>query len=202
VAKQSKLIKICLTDDGEDSETPWAEDLGPAPGPKGSRKVKLVNVPFLHAKPTWGDTIVVSPVAGGLPTWDSGGVEWDEIGTRLLVDSGRHAIIIDYAPKKGDPGGHKAFSAIAAACRELDVACEGCFGPDGKTPGRVYLAANDALTPEAVMERLRTGKPPHVVTQIHADVAQAKKPAAKKATKKPAAKKPAAKKSSPRKRVR
>ena len=53
--KATKAIKVCLTNRGEDQETPWAHDLGPAPGPKGSRKVRLVNVPFLHAKPTWGD---------------------------------------------------------------------------------------------------------------------------------------------------
>src|SRR5450432_1792453 len=79
--KATKAIKVCLTNRGEDQETPWAHDLGPAPGPKGSRKVRLVNVPFLHAKPTWGDVIVVSPVEDGFPTWDRDGVPWTKVGT-------------------------------------------------------------------------------------------------------------------------
>src|SRR5205085_12393659 len=62
MAAKPKTIKVCLTNRGEDSETPWAHDLGAAPG---GRKVRLVNVPFLHAKPTWGDVIVVAPNSEG-----------------------------------------------------------------------------------------------------------------------------------------
>ena len=36
MAGEPELIKVRLTDRGEDSETPWAHDLGPAPGPPGS----------------------------------------------------------------------------------------------------------------------------------------------------------------------
>jgi hypothetical protein len=49
-----KPIKVRLTNQGKDTETPWAQDLGPAPGPSGSRKVRLINVPFMHAKPKIG----------------------------------------------------------------------------------------------------------------------------------------------------
>src|SRR6266542_1789314 len=104
-----KLIKVCLTNQGEDTETPWAEDLGPAPGPAGARKVRLINVPFMHAKPTWGDTIVVTPTEDGYPTWDRAGMPWPQIGTRLADDGGRWAMIVDYAPH---PGADDAFGEL------------------------------------------------------------------------------------------
>ena len=74
MATNEKPVKVCLIDQGRARETPWALDLCPAPGPKGSRKVRLINVPFFHAKPTWGDVIVVSP-KDGIPTWDRDGAE-------------------------------------------------------------------------------------------------------------------------------
>ena|GEM_PF-4577000 len=47
-----ETIEVCLTNEGEDRKTPRAFDLGPAPGPMRSLKGQLVNVPFMHAKPT------------------------------------------------------------------------------------------------------------------------------------------------------
>jgi hypothetical protein len=159
-----------LANRGEDSETPWAEDLGPAgkPAPRGSRKVRLVNEPVLHAKPTYGDVIVVSPVEDGLPTWDAEGIAWSKIGTRILVDGGRHAMIVDYQPTSPrDANGKSAFTALATACRALDVICEGCFGPRDDKPGRAYLAVPAALLPGAVMRRLRAAAIPAELFQIH-----------------------------------
>jgi len=176
--KKPKLIKICLTDRGEDQETPWAEDLGPAKGPKGSRKVKLVNVPFLHAKPTFDDIIVVSPVEDGLLTWDKRGVAWKDIGKRILEDSGRHAMIVDYVPKRGDRTGDEAFRALVKACRKIETICEGCYGPDGKEPGRAYLAVPDDREPEQVMKHFEVAKLPCRVEQIHPKPPK-KKPARK-----------------------
>src|SRR5687768_3683495 len=100
MAGKPKMIKVCLTNQGEDVETPWAHDLGPASGPPGARKVRLINVPFMHAKPTWGDAIVVLPVEHGLPTWDRNGTPWATIATRIEQDGGRWAMIIDYAPHR------------------------------------------------------------------------------------------------------
>src|SRR5580698_4470984 len=113
MAGDGKTIKVCLTNRGNDSETPWALDLGPAKGVKGGRRVRLVNVPFMHAKPTWGDVVVVVPVKDGLPTWDRDGVAWEQIGTRILEDSGRWAMIVDYTPKQG---GEVAYRALVDAC--------------------------------------------------------------------------------------
>ena len=193
MAPRPKLLRICLVNDGADAETPWAQDLGPAKGPKGSRKARIVNVPFLHAKPTWGDVVVVSPVEDddddGLLTWDAGGIAWSKIDTRILEDGGRFAMIVDYKPHKDDPTGDAAFSAIAKACevsKKLetnDIVCEGAFGPEGKTPGRIYLAVKDALEPSDVMTRLRDADPPCTVIQVHPAVrkrAKAKPKARKK----------------------
>ena len=209
MASDPKLIQICLINDGDDAETVWAQDLGPAKGPKGSRKARIVNVPFLHAKPTWGDVVMVSPVADGLPTWNAGGTAWSELATRLLEDSGRFAMIVDYTPRKGASDGAAAFSAIAKACEiskrlaDNDIVCESEYGPTPDDAGRVYLAVKDALEPADVMTRLSQAKPPCTLTQIHPELARPAKPKAKAkpAAKKPA-KKPAKKSAKPAKKTR
>ena len=160
-----KLIKVCLTNQGQDTETPWAHDLGPAPGPSGSRKVRLINVPFMHAKPTWGDTIVVTPLDdGGFPTWDRDGVPWPQISTRIVEDGGRWAMIVDYVPH---PDAKDPFGALAHACAEHDVVCEGAWGPRGTEPGRVYLAVKNELGDVALMAGLRGANLPCELLQIH-----------------------------------
>src|SRR5258705_1816489 len=149
----ASFIKVRLCNKGEDSETPWAEDLGPAKGPDGSRKVRLVNVPFLHAKPTWGDVIIVSPVDDGLLTWDSKNVAWTKIDTRIEHDGWRFAMIVDYTPHDGGSGDAE-FVTLHTACTELDVICEGAWAPRTDRPGRAYLAVPDALAPVEVIQRL------------------------------------------------
>ncbi len=166
MAKDPELIKVCLTNKGEDTETPWAQDLGPAPGAGGSRKVKLVNVPFMHAKPTWGDVIVVSPVREGFPTWDRGGLPWKQIGSRIVEDGGRWAMIVDYHPHDGtDPD--QAFSALRGACDGVHLVCEGAWGPHDGDPGRVYLAVPKDLVAETVMQRLTEAELPVQLIQVH-----------------------------------
>src|SRR6476469_927829 len=114
MATKPKLIKVRLTNEGADSETPWAHDLGRV---EGGRKVKLVNVPFMHAKPTWGDTIVVKEIKGDFPTWDRGGTPWSKISSRILVDGGHWAMIVTYEPH---PDGKDAFKALTKACADHD----------------------------------------------------------------------------------
>ncbi|MDQ3368960.1 MAG: hypothetical protein M3680_26345 [Myxococcota bacterium] len=210
-----KLIKVCLVNRGEDPETPWAQDLGPAPnGAKGSRRVRLVNVPFLHAKPTWGDIVIVTPVADGLPTWDANGVAWSKIDTRIDEDGGRYAMIIDYLPHDLTDGGNTAFKALYNACaagqkdlQKAPIVCEGAFEPRDDRPGRAYLAVQDDIEPAEVMATLRAANLPCELVQIHpeppkgksagkAKAAAAKPKPAAKATTKPklaARAKPAAK---------
>jgi hypothetical protein len=207
-----KLLKVCLTNQGQDTETPWAHDLGPAPGPSGSRNVRLINVPFLHAKPTWGDTIVVSPVDDGFPTWDRAGVPWDQIATRLAEDSGRWAMIVDYAPHP-DASSQATLDALARACAEHDVVCESAWGPraDGE-PGRAYLAVKADLTDHVLMTALRAASLPCDLIQIHPEPqirpkakpvvkrAAATKTPSTRAVRKSVAKKPATRKSRPKRR--
>lgn len=61
----------------------------------GARRVRIGNVPFLHAKP-YEDVIVVEPDPDdGMLTWDSHGVSV-RLGTRIEEDGGRWAMIVDY----------------------------------------------------------------------------------------------------------
>ena len=181
-------IKVRLTNRGADSETPWAEDLGPV-GP--GRRVRLINVPFLHAKPTWGDEIIVLPDEDGFPTWDRNGVAWRKVGTRIAADGGRGAMIVDY---RGD-----GFLALAEVCHANDIICEGAWAPREGQLGRTYLAVPAALDDAAVMACLRAAQLPCELVQIHPEPATAKKPVAKKpvAEKKPAAKKKPSAKAKP-----
>jgi hypothetical protein len=194
----AKAIKVQLTNRGEDQETPWAHDLGPADGPKGSRKVRLVNVPFMHAKPTWGDVIVVHPVEDGLPTWDRDGVGWAQLGTRILEDGGRWAMIVDYKPTHGTTG-DVAFDALAHACAELDIVCEGAWGPEDASSGRSYLAVKTGTSDTAVMNHLGRARLPCTLTQIHPapPKSDAKPRAATAPIAKPAATKPTARAKTP-----
>ena len=198
VAKASKAIKVCLTNGGDDVETPWAHDLGPAPGAKGSRKVRLVNVPFMHAKPTWGDIVVVSPVKDGFPTWDRSGVTWSDIASRIHEDGGRWAMIVDY---ESDADAEECFDAIAHACAELDVVCEGAWAPNPRRAGRVYLAVKTGTTDKAVMNHLGRAELPCALSQIHPapSAVVVAKPSARGSVRKPA--KRAAPKKVPKKRI-
>lgn len=192
---EPKLIKVRLTNQGEDIETPWAHDLGPAPNAAaGARTVKLVNVPFMHAKPTWGDTIVVTPAADAFPTWDRGGVKWNEISSRIVEDGGRWAMILDYRPHD-DVTAADAFSALARVCDVERIVCEGAWAPRDADPGRAYLAVPKDTVVGAVIDRLDgAGLPMHIIL-VHPEL---KRPRAKTAVgvtpaqpRKPARPKPA-----------
>src|SRR5437899_6144511 len=101
---RSKLVKICLHDDGEDVETPWAEDLGPIDIADGARRVRIANIPYLHEKPTYEDVIVVVPDEDHPDrrlTWNRKGTAYEDIGKRISEDSGRWLMIIDYALASG-----------------------------------------------------------------------------------------------------
>jgi hypothetical protein len=179
MATKPKLIKVRLTNEGADSETPWAHDLGRV---EGGRKVKLVNVPFMHAKPTWGDTIVVKEIKGDFPTWDRGGTPWGKISSRILVDGGRWAMIVHYEPH---PDGKDAFKALDKACLDHDIICEGAVGPRNGRPGTAYLAVPVALSDTHVMKALRDEELPCELTQVHPkpSAKPKKKPVKKKAKK-------------------
>src|SRR5262245_5209422 len=154
---KTKLVKVRLHNQGEDVETLWAELLEPAEEGAGSRLVRLGNVPFLHAKPTYGDVIEVRPdLEDGMLDWDAGGVPFEEIGTRIHEDAGRWVVIVDY---KAAPPAHDlaaTFDALDIAGDKADIAVEGAFVQKDGGTARAYLAVPYARNVEDVVAWLRS----------------------------------------------
>jgi hypothetical protein len=167
IPDKDKLVKIRLHAEGEDVETPWAEDLGPADGRPGSRLVRLGNIPFLHAKPTYGDVIVVERDDDGRLGWNSGGLPFEEIGQRIAHDGGRWAMILDYALVPGAKDTKAAFRALDDVAHEADIAVEGCYEPRDGSPGRAYLAPPREMDVDAALAILRDADLPLVLTLVH-----------------------------------
>ncbi len=115
--KESKLVKVLLQDRGADAETPWAEDLGPV-GDAGAHRVRLANIPALHAKPTYEDVIIVEP-GKGFMTWDRNGVAWEDLPGRIEEHAGRWPMIVDYLPHKGADS-NAIFGALDVAAERLE----------------------------------------------------------------------------------
>jgi hypothetical protein len=159
------MIKVQLQDQGNHVETPWAEDLGPV-GDDGARRVRLANIPFLHAKPTYEDMILVTPNPDGFLTWDAEGVAWEQIPNRIEEDAGRWVMIVDYAPT-ANADAQAVFSALDVAAEEIDVCVEGCSGPRDGKPGRAYLAVPAGMTAETVMAHLAEQQRSVDLTLVH-----------------------------------
>jgi hypothetical protein len=153
---KSRLVKVRLHDQGEDVETPWAEDLGPIGAGLSARRVRLGNVPFLHAKPTYEDVIEVETNGDdGMLEWDRQDVPFEQTGSRLYEDSGRWAVMIDYEPgQSGDLSG--TFKALDIAAEEADIAVEGAFVRDDDRSGRAYLAVPCSMEVTDVLAWLRS----------------------------------------------
>lgn len=164
---RAKLIKVSLSSNGEDVETPWAEDGGPAPGPAGARYARLGNVPFLHAKPTYGDVIVVVPDADGVFSWDSGGLPYERLGERIIEDGGRWVMVLDFVLLEAGGDAQQAFSALDIAGQRRDIAVEGCYGPKSDLPGRAYLAVPNHLGVDAVLAYLEGQRLPMTLSLVH-----------------------------------
>lgn len=139
-------MKVRLHNQGEDVETTWAEDLGPIEGRHAMRLVRLGNIPFLHAKPTYGDVIEVElHAADGIFEWDCGDVPFDTIGSRIYRDDGRWVVVVDYSPVNPAVD-------ILASFREWDILAEQIdIVLEGPTTGRAYLAVPVSMTLDAVM---------------------------------------------------
>src|SRR6185503_6020469 len=135
--------------------------------------------------------------------WDREGVPYARVGQRLHTDGERYALIVDYSMRTDADFG----ALVAALERQHAIVAEGCFGPRGEDPGRLYLAAPRSLPPSAVMaaaEKLGRGfrfelvhpVPPKKKTKKKPTKQVATTPKKRAATKKPArtsAKKPAKK---------
>ena len=151
---RTKLLKIRLHNQGEDPETVWAEDLGAAILHSAARYVRIGNIPMLHAKPTYGDVIEVLPDGDGMLEWDRRGVDFREIGTRILEDSGRWVAIIDYWPSRPNSDLQSTFEELDAACAARDIAIEGAVAR--KNHGCAYLAVPKSTSPADLVTWLRS----------------------------------------------
>ncbi len=164
---RAKLVKVRLHSRDLDRETPWAEDCGPAPAPAGARYVRLANVPFLHAKPTYGDVIVASPDEEGMLSWDDEGLPYEQVVDRIIEDGGRWAMVLDYELLDSASNTQAAFSALDVAGEEADIAVEGCFAPGPGRPGRAYLAVPASLDVDDVLTFLERQDLPMSMTLVH-----------------------------------
>ncbi|MCE9637307.1 MAG: hypothetical protein K8T90_16500 [Planctomycetes bacterium] len=160
------LVKVLLHDRGDDLETVWAVDLGPAAGADGARRVRLDNVPFLHAKPTYGDEIVAAPGNGAALAWDKDGRSYRQVCESLAKDGGRWVMIVDYALRPG-AAAQTCWDALVAAAEAAGVAPEGAWGPTDDGPGRGYFAVPRGATVAAVMAALRGANPRCELELIH-----------------------------------
>lgn len=124
---RAKLLKIRLHNQGEDPETVWAEDLGAALLHPNARYVRIGNIPLLHAKPTYGDVVEVLRHGNGMLEWDRDGVDFREIGTRILEDSGRWLAVIDYWPARPNSDLQSTLEALDVAGAARDIAIEGAI---------------------------------------------------------------------------
>ena len=160
------LVKVLLHNRGADPETVWAKDLGPAPGPEGSRRVRLDNVALLHAKPTYGDEVVAAPGNGFPLAWDKDGRSYAQVCRSLARDSGRWVMIVDYTPDAGS-GPQACWDVLVAAATAIDVEPEGAYGPSDDEPGRGFFAVPSGRSVAEVMSALRNAAPPCALELIH-----------------------------------
>lgn len=162
LAAPTSYVKVFLHDGGQDLEAAWCE---PAGEEAGRALFRLVNVPFAHPKPTFGDVIAArrDDEYGGNWAWNRGGAALEELPGRLHHDSGRYTLIVEYhATEEGDFDG---------LCRQLHrahgVVSELAYGPRGNKPGRLFLAAPAALDPPAVLEALTAAGRSYRFTLVH-----------------------------------
>jgi hypothetical protein len=164
--RRDRLVKIRLQQRGDDVETPWAEDLGPVQGRPGARRVRIGNVPFLHAKPTYEDVVVVEPDPNdGMLMWDGDGVPFEEIGSRIAEDGGRYALIVDYEVMNASV--KDTFTRLTLAAELAGIVLEGCYAPRPGKPGRAYLAAPSEMGVDDVLGRLKAAALPVKLTLVH-----------------------------------
>src|SRR5258708_40206871 len=83
---KTSLVKVFLHDRGQDVESAWCQ---PVSEKGDSALFRLVNVPFLHEKPTFGDVIPAKRGEDGSWEWDRGGVSSKRMPERLPEDGGR-----------------------------------------------------------------------------------------------------------------
>jgi hypothetical protein len=155
--------------------------------------VRLANIPFLHAKPTYGDIIEVAKdetYGQGAFAWDRGNLPWNRIGERIHADGGRYAAIVDYTMRDGAD-----FKALTSWLKnEQNVVGEGCFAPDGERPGRLYLAVPDETEIDDILVHMQEEFGSFAFTRIHPPASETVRATVKAKAKAKAKRKPAPKK--------
>jgi hypothetical protein len=164
---RERLVEVRLHDRGQDAETRWAEDCGPAPGAPGTRYVRLGSIPFLHAKPTYGDVIAAAPGEDGLLAWDRSGLPHERIREALIEDGGRWAMILDCEPDDPDADPALVVRVLRGLGEAADIAVEARSAPRRGQPGRLYLAVPSPLGVGNVLAFLEGRQLPLSFTLVH-----------------------------------
>jgi hypothetical protein len=167
-ARKTEPVKLFLHEDHDHVESVWAVKVGKA---RNGTLLRLDNVPFVHAKPTYGDVVLAKadrelevPYA-----WNLAGIKSAEMSKRLHEDGGRYAAIVDYQLPRG-----ASFARLCTWLKTHDVVTEGCYGPDDKQPGRLYLAIPKTLKMPALMIEAKKRFGSMKLQQIHPPVRKAR----------------------------
>ncbi len=167
VPDPKRVVKVVLHDRGDDVEAPWAEDLGPDPADPTRRLLRIGNVPFFHAKPTYEDVISATrDPARGMWAWDRGGAPFERVPSMLHEDSGRWAMILDYRLNADMPL-KDAFRALDLAGEQREISVEGAYEDDDKRGGRAFAAAPREMGVAEALAALRSADLPVDLTLVH-----------------------------------
>jgi hypothetical protein len=137
------VVKVILHARGELVETALCEAYG---FDRGRALFRLESVPFLHPKPTYGDVISAHTDDAYEGNW-----AWDRDREPIRHDGGRYTLMVDYHTSDEE-------ADFDRLCRRLradhDLVAELGYEPQGKKPGRLYLAAPRKSPPTAVLAAL------------------------------------------------
>jgi hypothetical protein len=136
------VVKVVLHDRGDRVESARCQPVG---FEEGRALFRVDSVPFLHAKPTYDDVIV----ARGDDTY-AGNWTWNGAAGRIHKDGGRYALLVEYhASAEAD------FQRLTQLLRrDHDIVVEIGYPPQGKKPGRLYLAAPRRMGTSEVLRAL------------------------------------------------
>lgn len=137
------LLQILLHNDGEDAETVWTEVISEQGD--GSKLVRLLNIPIVHAVPTYGDTFQVTPNADD--DWlerNMSGVTGLNTAEYIHEPGGFQTMVVSYVCD--DP------TQLKSVCKWINQ--EHGFMPQPSLPGKLHLAVPSDSRPADVMSIL------------------------------------------------
>ena len=167
MAKNARKQKVFLHNRYEEVESAWCEPCGGRED--GERLFRLLNIPFLHAKPTYGDVIAArrDEEFDGNWAWNRDGASYRQTCLkRIHTDGGRFAMIVDYHVTP--TGDFQAWMAWLVGWMQKDrIVAEGAWAPNEERPGRLYLAVPTRRRPSWVMRAFEKGPAGLRFEQIH-----------------------------------